>query len=697
MRLSSLTALLVLLWLPTAHADMNQPLATRLTPDVMAALFPEADSLGPVEGTPPMATVFAGGEALGYLFSTHEMVNPAGYAGLSFDIIVALDVDGIIRGHLVLEEHEPLIDEGMVSIAKLDGFLAGNHGIDIRTRHRLVPSRADGVSGATISTVAMSNAIMDSAILAGYRTAILDDSGTGLSLDRFAYEPNDWAMLLENGSITSLSLSRGELRAILGDVVPPGDDDETFLTLYTALATAPGIGRNLFGTRIFRSIVKTSQAGDHQLLVATVGPYKWIPRSPYLVAIFDRIRVRQGDNVVPLLPENYYRTRALKIDGHPTFTYAARFHLPSDLGFDAIAPWSLELDVRAGDEDEDPASTSFQLPYRIPLRHVVGEKSALEDAGFLTPTYVALGLWRESTMRPWQHAWLDKAGVLAGMLALVLCVTAIMLFQRRLARARRTLYWLRLAVLGVTLVWLGWMTGTQLTIITVLTWLRMAFTGLDLSPILLDPPMVLLSGFVVITMVLWGRGVFCGWLCPFGALQEQLNKAPRGLGQRQFTVPERLQQRLWGIKYVLAIGLLAAAAVFLQAADAGAEVEPFKTAISLHFQRAWPFVAYAVVLLGIGLFVERAFCRYLCPLGALLALAGRVQLLNWLDRRPQCGSPCQLCAISCSIGAIEKSGTIIMSECLQCLDCQAEYHDDRRCPPLAAQRKQREDLAIAAE
>ncbi|MDP6953602.1 MAG: 4Fe-4S binding protein, partial [Alphaproteobacteria bacterium] len=662
---------------------------------VVEALYPEADSLGPVAGTPPMATVFRGGEALGYLVSTHEMVNPAGYAGLSFDIIVALGADGILRDHLVLEEHEPLIDEGMVSIEELDGFLAGNHGIDIRTRHRLVPTPADGVSGATISAVAMSNAIMDSAILAGYRAAILDDSGTGLSLDRFAYEPHDWAELIEDGSITSLALSRGELRPILGDALPPGPDDETVLTLYTALATAPGIGRNLFGSRIFRSVLKTSQAGDHQLLVASVGPYKWIPRNPYMVAIFDRIRVRQGDNTVPLLPENYYRTRALKIDGHPSFTYAARFHLPAALGFDAIAPWSLELDVRA--EGEEASSASYQLPYRIPLRHVVGERSALEDAGFLTPTYVALGLWRESTMLPWQHAWLDKADVVAGILALVLTVTGVMLFQRRLARARRLLSWLRLAVLGITLVWLGWMTGTQLTIITVLTWLRMAFSGLDLTPILLDPPMVLLSGFVVLSMVLWGRGVFCGWLCPFGALQELLNKAARAVGLRQFTVPERIQKRLWGIKYVLAVALLGAAAISLQAADTGAEVEPFKTAISLHFQRAWPFVAYAVVLLGIGLFVERAFCRYLCPLGALLALVGRVHLFNWLDRRPECGSPCQLCTKSCSIGAIESSGTIIMSECLQCLDCQAEYHDDRRCPPLAAQRKQREALAIAAE
>ena len=53
------------------------------------------------------------------------------------------------------------------------------------------------------------------------------------------------------------------------------------------------------------------------------------------------------------------------------------------------------------------------------------------------------------------------------------------------------------------------------------------------------------------------------------------------------------------------------------------EVEPFKTAITAHFQREWPFVAYAVGILAIGLFMERAYCRFVCPLGAGLAILGR--------------------------------------------------------------------------
>jgi hypothetical protein len=42
------------------------------------------------------------------------------------------------------------------------------------------------------------------------------------------------------------------------------------------------------------------------------------------------------------------------------------------------------------------------------------------------------------------------------------------------------------------------------------------------------------------------------------------------------------------------------------------------------------------------------------------------------------------------VRAIRPSGKIVMAECFQCLDCQVEYYDDKRCPPLAKARKRRE-------
>jgi polyferredoxin len=66
----------------------------------------------------------------------------------------------------------------------------------------------------------------------------------------------------------------------------------------------------------------------------------------------------------------------------------------------------------------------------------------------------------------------------------------------------------------------------------------------------------------------------------------------------------------------------------------------------------------------------------------LLATLDRLHLLNLLKRRPECGSPCHLCERACPVRAIEPTGKIVTSECFQCLDCQVEYYDETRCPPL---------------
>ena len=62
-------------------------------------------------------------------------------------------------------------------------------------------------------------------------------------------------------------------------------------------------------------------------------------------------------------------------------------------------------------------------------------------------------------------------------------------------------------------------------------------------------------------------------------------------------------------------------------------------------------------------------------------------LLNLLKRRPECGNPCHLCERACPVRAIEPTGKIVTAECFQCLDCQVEYYDDKRCPPLVRSRQ----------
>ncbi|MHB1352223.1 MAG: 4Fe-4S binding protein, partial [Thiobacillus sp.] len=105
------------------------------------------------------------------------------------------------------------------------------------------------------------------------------------------------------------------------------------------------------------------------------------------------------------------------------------------------------------------------------------------------------------------------------------------------------------------------------------------------------------------------------------------------------------------------------------------------------WNRSWPFVTFWVVLLVAAMFFERPFCKYLCPLGAALAVPSTFRWWE-LKRKKECG-PCAACAVGCGSQAIDPSGRIDQRECLLCLDCQVLYYDDHACPPLAQERKRR--------
>ena len=106
---------------------------------------------------------------------------------------------------------------------------------------------------------------------------------------------------------------------------------------------------------------------------------------------------------------------------------------------------------------------------------------------------------------------------------------------------------------------------------------------------------------------------------------------------------------------------------------------------------AMPLASAArLTTLSAGLFVERFFCRYMCPLGAALAIPGRIRMFEWLRRWPECGSPCQRCANDCPVQAIHPEGHINVNECIYCMHCQELYFDDHRCPHMIQVRLKRE-------
>jgi NosR/NirI family nitrous oxide reductase transcriptional regulator len=240
----------------------------------------------------------------------------------------------------------------------------------------------------------------------------------------------------------------------------------------------------------------------------------------------------------------------------------------------------------------------------------------------------------------------------------------------------------RTAYLIFTLGFIGWTAQGQLTIINITAALESLRGGGDLGFLMNDPMTVILWLFTGVTLLVWGRSTFCGWLCPFGALQALVSLIANRMGLHQRRLRAALDAKLKWIKYIVLATILGSMFVAPSFSELAVKVEPFETAISFYFMRDWPYIAWAVVCLVFGLFLYRGYCRYICPLGAALASVNLLQRWNWIPRRDECGTPCQSCRHRCEYQAIAPDGKIAYSECFQCLDCVAIYQDDQRCLSL---------------
>ena len=668
-----------------------------LTLGLARQLFAGADEVKPLEADPPAAPVYSAGVLQGYVFVTRDVTESLGFSSLEFLIAVGLRLDGTLGGVRVVEHREPIID--LIMLEDLVPRFARQYaGVDIRAPLRVSlnrvqePGAVDGISAATISAVLFNEAILRAARLVAQARGIrLHDKPV---LDILRYRPADFASLAADGALGRLSIDKAQAAAAgvpdpdlsasggVGDLyvyaherdnapAGPAWPDGLLLDLYAGPVMTPTIGRNLLGDKWYDLFVSGRDPNDLMLGLMSVGPYSIDGEKRISSGPFKRLRLLQDGAAHELSKDNYRYLGFLHGADKPEFAEIGLFWIPAESGIDPVKPWSLEVAVESADGADRAA---FRLDYALPDEFVL-MPSGLDDLAL------------DRSQPAWMAAWRTQGVNLAILAAMLGALCVILARMDALARRPALLRWTRIAFLAFVVGWLGWTAGAQLTVVNILTWLQSTVHGEGLAVFLSDPLIVAIALFAAATFFLFGRGIFCGWLCPFGALQELLGKAAQALGLRQIELGHRAHRLLWPVKYVVLAVLVGLSFHSMTMANEAAEVEPFKTAISLHFDRAWPYVLYAAALLAAGLVVERFFCRFLCPLGAAMAIAGKLRVANFLKRRAECGSPCQLCSRRCPIGAIEPGGRIRMSECFYCLDCQALYHDEHVCPPLVRARR----------
>ncbi len=702
-----LLAVVLLMPLPSAAESVLQDLLPKVT---AAELVEGAEGFGPIRKDPPAVPVLKGGETIGWAFVTSDFVSTTGYSGKPIHTLVAVDKDARIIGVKLLKHSEPIVLIGIPQ-AKIDALAQSYVGVDLvaeaksgGTSHDL-----DIISGATVTVMV----IDDSIVRAGLKAARALGLG-GLAPDAAsagpAFEVNpdataalDWMTLEGDGTLRRLSLDVGQVNAAfagLGDpraaaralTEPP---ETSFIEMQAALVSHPAIARAILGEGEAANLANWLQPGENAIVIVGRGLYSFKGSGYVRGGIFDRIVLIQDDVSVRFRDKMHKRVVGVEAKGAPEFAEADLFKIPADVGFDPTKPFRIQLLVHREVGPIEKLFTTFDLGYQLPEKYLrpVAVPVATEDTG--PAEAVAAQEETAAHQALWKRIWQDKRPEIAVTAAMLAVLTLVFFFQGFATRNERRFWWFRMSYLTVTLVFLGWYANAQLSVVNLMALFGALTSGFSWQAFLLDPLTFILWFSVAAALIFWGRGAYCGWLCPFGALQELTNQIARKLHIPQWTLPWGLHERLWPIKYMIFLGLFGVSLMSIEQAEHLAEVEPFKTAIILKFVRAWPFVAYALALLAAGLFVERFYCRYLCPLGAALAIPARMRMFDWLKRYKECGNPCQTCAIECPVQSIHPTGEINPNECIDCLHCQVLYQSTAKCPVVIKKLKRRETAAAS--
>ena len=678
-------------------------LSTYLAKVQPGELFQGADRFGAVIGEPPIAPVYRGKDIAGYAYLNSDFTSSVGYSGKPIHIIVGIEATGIVRGIKLIDHKEPIVLIGIPQakvVASLNSIIGRDLGRVSAGKDR--PPQVDIVSGATVTVLVMGDSVIRSAVAlirsnrlnAGDAIApqALADKKT---LDLSKTAASDWQTLLGDGSIRSLRLTVGEVSKAFEEAKHPEaaarpETDvpaDRFIDLYVAPVSVPVIGKTLLGDTGYQRLLGKLKPGEAAILVAGDGAYSFKGSGYVRGGIFDRIELLQNGQGLRFRDRNHTRIAALASAGAPRLREIALFVVPADFSFDVTEPWELQLLVQRSAGARDKAVLPYNVGYTLPASYYKLTKAEVPAKAAAKPVS-AEPLPIEQPL--WITIWEMNRGSIAITVGALLILTAIFFFQDWLVKRPRLFAWVRNGYLVFTLVWLGWYANAQLSVVNVLTFTNSLVTTFSWEYFLAAPLIFILWAAVAVGLLFWGRGPFCGWLCPFGALQELLSTVAKRLKVPQVRLPWGLHERLWPIKYIIFLGLFGLSFYSMAYAEVLSEVEPFKTVIVLKFAREWPFVVFALALLAPTLFIERFYCRYLCPLGAALAIPGRIRMFEWLKRWPECGTPCQRCAKECPVQSIHPEGQINVNECIYCMHCQELYQDDHRCPHMIQVRLKRE-------
>lgn len=650
--------------------------------------FPGADKFSPRKGRPAYVEAYHEEHGrqtlLGYVFLSTDIVDIPAYSGKPVVTLIGMNTKGMIVGVKVLKHSEPILLVGIPE-SELIKFIKQYVGKFAWSKVEIGKARSedgyigiDAISGATVTVISENQVVMRCAYEVARQVGIIKAQPRPQA--RFATGAAgtaklDWNALVDEGSIQHIMVTPED--------VGRDNNGQNYIDLYFGYLNAPSIGRNILGERGYEHLMADLKPNEHAIFIVANGSASFKGSGFVRGGIYDRIQVSQDMDNFTFRDTDYRNLYSIAAAGAPEFKETGIFIIRSP-SFSAAYPWSLVfLGNKVDKQSGLKTFANFDREYWLDARYLEGGRPVV-----VKPDPTWLKIWKDK-----------KLGIV--MFTLLLLATAFVhairdkLVRRANHKDKRWVAIPKYTIWTISIFVSGFALMAQPSVTHVLTWIHSLLFHWKWELFLSDPYIFVFWWFIIITVFIWGRGLFCGWLCPYGSLSEMAYKLVRATPLRrfQFMLPQSLHDKLKWLKYAIFLTLLATSFYSMGIAEKMAEVEPFKTTFLVGvLNRSWPFVLFWTVLFGLSMFTERPFCKYLCPLGAALAFPTTFRGVA-LKRKKEC-TTCHACAAGCGSLAIDDKGKIDQRECMLCLDCMVMYYDDHACPPLSRERKQRERAGL---
>lgn len=181
--------------------------------------------------------------------------------------------------------------------------------------------------------------------------------------------------------------------------------------------------------------------------------------------------------------------------------------------------------------------------------------------------------------------------------------------------------------------------------------------------------MIMMVALLLILII--GGASFCGWICPLGTVQEWIGKLGKKLFKKRYNkiINGKIDKVLRNARYLVLFIVVFNTARTLKLVFQ--DYDPYYNLFNI-----WTgeisvigYIVVAVTLL-LSLIIERPFCRYACPLGAINGLFNKISIFN-IKRSDKSCIHCNKCNNKCPSG-INVSGSNIVSDttCIRCLKCE---------------------------